>query len=326
MTTTARALIVTTVILVLVAFVPGLLLSIAGLDEASGAGLLGAFAAFLAALLGGWRVGLVLVVPLAVASALAVAVSDSPWLAAVLMLVVAGARDWLATRGLHNALTSAVIAIGFLVADPPAQSTSLPDPAFVGLVVAAAALYGAGVVALLSRRLPARPALPTVSGSRALVFAVSNGLLMAVATWVVVRLDLGHTGAWLLLTMVVVSQPYVQDGFDKALQRAGGTVLGFIAAMAVSALTSTTAILYLVGMGALMAGSVLYLKHRPYWMFAGCLTLAIVMLEGASSSVEVTADSRLIATLVGAGAALAMTAALQPYARRAAQRRGVDHY
>jgi hypothetical protein len=50
------------------------------------------------------------------------------------------------------------------------------------------------------------------------------------------------------------------------------------------------------------------------------------MLEGASSSVETTAAKRLIATLVGAGAALAVTAAMQPYAKRQAQRLGLTHY
>lgn len=326
MTSTARALVVSTIMLVLVAFLPGLFLSIVGLDAAAGAGLLGAFAAFLAALLGGWRVGLAVVLPLAVAAGLAVAVHPNAWLAALLMLVVAGARDWLSTRGLHNALTSAVIAIGFLVADPPTSTTSLPDPLFIGLVVGAAALYGAGVVGLLSRGKHTRPEQPRVSPSRALVFAVSNGLLMAVATWFVIRLDLGHTGAWMLLTIVVVSQPYVQDGFDKALQRAGGTMLGIVAAVGVGALTTSPAILYIVGMAGVMATSVLLMQRRPYWLVAACLTLAIVMLMGASSSIEETAAHRLIATLVGVGAALAVTAAMQPFAKRTAQKHGLTHY
>lgn len=196
----------------------------------------------------------------------------------------------------------------------------------MGLVVGAAALYGAGVVALMRHRIPAWAEKPRISSSRALVFAVSNGLLMAVATWFVIALDLGHTGAWLLLTIVVVSQPYVQDGFTKALQRAGGTLLGFGVAFLVGAATSNVVILYVVGMVALMAAATLMLQRRPYWMFAASLTLTVVMLEGASSSVEATAISRLVATLVGAGAALAVTAVLQPFAKSSAQKHGVTHY
>lgn len=321
-----KAIVGGVIILVLATLLPGLVMSAIGWSAATGVAILGVMSSFIASVMSSWRVGLGLALPLAIASALAASVTHNPWLAALVMLVVAGSRGLLAMRGLHVALTTAVIAVGFVVAQPPASATSLPDSLFVGIVMLAFALYGAGIVALLSRRLPSLKPTPALVAPRAELFAVTSGILMAVATWFVIRLDLGHTGAWMLLTIVVVLQPYVQDGFHKALQRAGGTILGFAGAMIVGYLIHWTPLLYMLGMVAMGAALIMMMTKRPYWVYAAYLTAAIVLLEGASTSIEDTAEQRLAATLVGAAAALAVTLALQPWAKRVATKRGLTHY
>lgn len=326
MATTGRAVIAGVVLLVVTALLPGLALGVAGLSAQTSVATLGILSGLFAALGGGPRVGVLLAAPLGLAAGLAVALDHDAWLAAALLLVVAGSRGWLATRGLHGALTTAVVAVGFIVSDPPAAGTWVPEPVMAGLVMLGGALYGAGVVALvrLKRPSPASPAHLTAPRARA--FALVSGITVAAVTWAVVRFDVGHTGAWVILTVVVVLQPYVQDGTRKAVQRAGGTVIGFAAVYLIGLATDSLIALYILGMAALVLAIVLSIAARPYWAFAGALTAAIVLLEGASTSVTDTALQRLGATAVGVALALAVTALEQPWAKRAAHRHGVTHY
>lgn len=324
--TTGRAVIVGVLVLVGTALLPGLVLAMAGLSAQTSVATLGILSGLFAALLGGPRAGVLLAGPLALATGLAVAVSHDPWLAALLMLVVVGTRGWLATRGLHVALTTAAVAVGFIVSDPPAASTSVPEPLMAGMVMLVGTLYGAGVVALVRLKRPMATPPQPLSTRRAWAFTIATGVTVAAVTWAVVRFDVGHTGAWVILTLLVVLQPYVQDGIQKALQRAGGTVVGFAAVYAIGLLTGNLVVLYLAGMAALVLAIVLSITGRPYWSFAGALTAAIVLLEGASSSVTDTAVHRLGATVIGVAVALIVTALEQPWAKRAASRYGASHY
>lgn len=132
-----------------------------------------------------------------------------------------------------------------------------------------------------------------------LAYSLILALLVGVATYFVVDLDLGHTGGWIILTILVVFQPSFGDGFHRAVRRAAGTLLGFIIAILCGAVLPSGALLSLAGTDFLMAAFALMLQGRPYCLYATVLTPAIVLLESAGSTVDEVAEERLGATLIG---------------------------
>ncbi|MEI8083609.1 MAG: hypothetical protein WCI74_17370, partial [Actinomycetes bacterium] len=145
----AKVLLASVLTMVVAVMLPALVLNIVGWKEIAGAGFLGAMCCFLAGSMGSVRTAFVLVLPLAVASGLAVAVAHNAWFAAVLMAIVAGGRGVSAALGLSGPLTMAPISVGFLLAQPPDPRAGNPAWLSVGLIVFACALFATLVVYLM---------------------------------------------------------------------------------------------------------------------------------------------------------------------------------
>jgi uncharacterized membrane protein YccC len=149
-----------------------------------------------------------------------------------------------------------------------------------------------------------------------LTFSLVLAFLVGAATWAVVALDLGHTGGWIILTIVVVFQPSLGAGFTKAAHRAAGTVLGFLIAILVGSLVPGGPLLSVIGTVFLMVAVFFMLQGRPYWLYATVLTPAIVLLESSGSTVNTVAEERLGATLIGVAVTLIVMLALVPFSTR----------
>jgi uncharacterized membrane protein YccC len=168
---------------------------------------------------------------------------------------------------------------------------------------------------VLRSRLP-QPRLTEIDHRRAAVFALTSAIVIGVSTWVVVAFDLRHGGAWFLMTILIVLQPFTKDSLTKTVYRAAGTTLGFAFTMLVAALVSAPAVFYAVGVVAIGMTVITFIQHRPYWHYATFLTIAVVMLEGAGSSVIDLDVQRLTATLAGSALALIATSVALPLQRR----------
>ena len=315
-----------TVVMTLAVMTPAVVLIAIDWKQVAGVAAIAAMSCYLAAALGGIRIALLLTLPLAIASALAFAVASNAWAAAVLMAVVAGARGLCSRWGYSGALTMAAIGVAFIVATPPQPQSPLPHTLFVGLVVLVAGLYATVMVYLLRRFLPPPMHVPPVDAKRAWAYAVVLGLLVGIATWFIVDLRLGHPGAWIVLTLIIVVQPYVTDEMSKALSRAGGTVLGFLIAMAVGLLVHSPTLIAVIGEIALITAVSLMSLGRPYWQFACGITVAMVLFSGASSSVPKYDVDRLGATLIGIAMALVVVAILAPLSKRYSARIGDEKF
>lgn len=311
-------------VLVVTMLLPGFVLSAFGLTEAAGIAALVGVCVLLASLLADRRVAVLLVPPLAVAGWLACLVSDRPWLAALVMACCAGAAGLTARWGMASAVSMAPITVGFVLADPPALRAD--NPALTtGVIMLATGLLTAAAGWLMARHLPS-PSLQSASAPRAEAYAALLALLTGVAAWIVVTFHWSHAGAWLIMTILVVVQPYLQDSWTRTLNRLAGTVLGFVLAIACMPLGQWPPFAYVVGAVAMFLALAAKVQHRAYWIYATFLTLAIVMLEGTGTSIEDTARERLVATLVGAAMALIATAILAPIYRRSATQRGLDRW
>lgn len=313
-----KTLVVAVALMMIAGFAPAMVLGVLGHASSANVAVLAGMAVLIACVGGaGWRTGIVIAAPFACFAGLAVWAAPHPWPSAIVLATAAFLRGYAAKVGLHDALAMTVISLGFLVASPPGSDTAVPEPMSVALVVLASALWGTFVMFLLRGRLRPRNVAP-LDPIRVVAYSLALAALVGVATWFVVDLGLGHTGGWVILTVVVVFQPSLGAGFTKAAQRAAGTVLGFVLAIAVGALVPAGPVLYLVGSAFSMVAFVVMLQGRPYWLFATFLTPAIVLLESAGSTVARVAEERLGATLVGVVFTTLVMLALTPFAKRLA--------
>lgn len=314
------------ILVTVVAFVPGLVCTALGFKAAAGVAAIGAVSGMSGAVRGGWRIGLRASLATGIASALAVLAVHSAW-AAFLVFLLIGLRLAIAgANGLWPAYVLVPISAGFVLGEDPSVSGNLLlDALLVGLILAGSGVFAVLVthVAIRERTIPRAAAL---TRSRALAFGLTLGVLLGIAAAIVVQFQLGHTGAWVILTVSIIVQPYLQDGFAKALQRAGGTLLGLVIAVGIAIIIPSTPVIYTVAVIASILAMLFMVEQRPYWIYATALTIAIVGLEGASTSILGTARDRFLATLIGAGLSLAAIAILLPFARRKAHESGITHY
>lgn len=310
-----KAIATSVLLMVIAGFAPAGVMGALGWRSAVSVAMLGGLATFLACTMGrGWQTGLVIAVPFSVLTALAVWAAPYAFAAAIVLAVAAFLRGYGAKAGIHNALLTTVIALGFIVSDPPKFTGSLPSALVAGLVMLATTLW-VTLIVFLAKKWVHPPQLAPLETARVIWFSSILAIMVGVATWFVVDLNLGHGGGWIILTIVVVYQPYLGDSFKKAGARAIGTVLGFLIAIIVGAFVTNGPVLYLLGTVCLVVAMVFMMAGKPYWLFATFLTPAIVLYESAGSTVEKVAVERLDATLIGIAGTLAVMLILLPLAK-----------
>lgn len=274
----------------------------------------------------GVRAGLIVAVLVGAAGAL-VALASSLWIvAAVAMAVVGFAFGMTARRGWQVALSSIPSTVGFVVSDAQGMGPGIGETAvYIAAAFTVWGLLTVGIVSLFARRIR-MPVAEPVSDSRALAYASLLAVLAFVTTSIALAANLGHPGGWLIMTPFIVLQPYVQKSWDKSLRRASGTVLGFAMAYLSASYITSDGVLYAIGIVSFAVAMYAMVRHWDYVVYAAFLTLAIVILEGIGTSVEVTAEYRLEATAGGVALALGAMALALPLYKRAARRYQLDEY
>ncbi len=313
-------------LLTLLCFVPGVVCSALGLSSLAGLAAIGAIGGALSTVAGGSRLGIEVSIGVGVASGLALLCTGNPWLALLLFLALGLLVGIRGMAGSWPSLIYVPMAAGFALGEDPTLNA---NPMVNGLI-AAIALAGSGLLATLvawftSKRMPPRTATP-ISRTRGITYGVALGILLGAAAFAMDALSLDHTGSWIILTIVIVLQPYVQDAWRKSLERAAGTIIGVLIAMLIGIAVSLPTIIYVIGIIAMFLAIVAQLDRKPYWVFAIPLTVGIVCFVSAGRHVIDTAEQRLIATLIGAAAALLVTLIVGPVSRRKARQAGIDHY
>ena len=313
MTTSAASLfngkhVAIAVVITFVPMLPSLLLAPLGWGDATGPFLLATMAALMASVFAGIRLGLMVTVGLAIADMLALAAAPSPVWAGLVMATVALLYGLSARRGLTSMIVTAPVAIAFTLADPPTlqQGSMLADALALGLFALLGGLWGTAFGSLLGRKVP-RKAPPLSSWTKAVVFGMTMALVLGVTMGIVVSTGIGHSGAWILMTILLVLQPAMGQTFRKSLERALGTLLGFGIALVVALLVSNTALLLALGIAFLTLAVYVKLDSRStYWQFTTALTPGIVLAEGSTADAVSLDIDRLWASFIGVGVALAL--------------------
>jgi hypothetical protein len=305
-------------LLVIIPLLPTVLLSPLGLGATIGSFALGAMAGLFAAILVSARFALLLSGLMGVVNFLAVPASSSIVLSGILMAAASLLYGLTYRRGIGGAVVMGPLAVVFTLAMPPqplAHQDVWANALVVGAVTVIGALWGAGMGRVLARFAPHHTLQP-IPVAHAVMFAVTIAVVTGVTMGFVIGLQLQHGGAWILLTILMVSQPALHQTWRKTCQRVVGTALGFLIVLVLSLLHVQNWSAVVLGL-VFMAAAV-YIKldsTTAYWQFAMFLTPAIVLLEGASTGVVTTDVARLVYTLIGAAVALGVVVVYRLVAR-----------
>jgi len=313
MSPTSRKHAVIAVVGLFIPMIPSFVLFPLGLSMTMGQFVCGVLVGLLCAAMIGARTALGVSAVLTVATFLAFLSTWQPVLAGLVMAASAGLYGLSSRRGLVGVATAAPISVAFTLATPPqmlAGATHLQNATVLALVSLAGALWGVGVGALLMRK-RTRPQVPVTP----LKAAIALGVILAIATGItmsiVVANDLQNGGAWIILTILVISLPALGATWRKAIERLIGTIIGFCIAFVVSLVAPSGWVDVLISL--VFFALTAYVKldsPKQYWQFTMFLTPAVVLAAGSSTNVLSTDVWRVIATVIGAAISMGIVAVL----------------
>ena len=320
---TGLFMVITTVVM----FVPPVIAHAAGYPSLAGALVMPTVAAFLPALLADTRTSIFAAGMVSAGSAAAVAVSGNSILAGLTMAAVAFITGLGCHWGRSKNLMIVPITVGFVICLPPnAASDRATDALLVGAASLAAALWGTLAGSLLGRRSPKPPHKPEV-WVRTLWYAAVLAILTGVAAGISVGISWGHAGAWFIMTVVLVFQPYLQDAFQRTWQRGAGTVIGVLLAFLIHLVMPWSTVELILGEIFLIVSMLVISTGKyPYWFFTSLITPAIVLLAGSSGNFMATDGARLLATFAGVGLAFAAEFLLAPTYRARAKKHNLERF
>ncbi len=281
-----------------------------------GVGFFGLFGG-LGALGGRWRLGLLATAFLAITGGLAVAFAWTPLLGALLLAGIGIATGLAARYHLQAIVATIGIGIGFLIVMPPPLPGFPPPTAFdaayalaVAGILAGTGLWTVVAYGYLTRTLPSRSQDPLPDRTIHL-FTIALAVALFVGTFIVLRWYPGGTGAWLIMTILIVLQPDWNDLRMRTVHRTIGTLLG-VAVAAALVLVVPPDLHALVGVPLILV-AVAYRESGVYWRYTTILTPGVVMLvtQGMDQTEALTTDgARLAFTLGAIGVVVAVAAVM----------------
>ena len=288
--------------------VPTIVVSLCGWDTAQSLAMLAAMGGLFSATGLGLRGVVILTVATGVGTFAASFVGANP-LYAVLVMLVAGASLGIANLwGLSVWNFMFPVLVAAVIAQPPHIVDGLvPNALATGSLTMACVLVG-GLLTRLIVRTPHQTTVTTYPVKVIIMYAVNLSLLLAGAGYVAAAFHQELLGVWTALTVVVVLiEPYAGETSRKALQRAAGTILGFLLAIGVSASLLPDFLYYAVGLLFIEVALLMrFVGARKSWGFVMFLTPGVVLLSGPPSHVGQVDDFRLYATVIAAGACLVL--------------------
>jgi hypothetical protein len=286
--------------------IPTIVITLLGWNSASSLAMLAAMGGLFSAAGLGWRGLIPLAIATGVGTFLATFVNNDPLASAVLMLAVGAALGSVNKWGLSVWNFMFPVLVTAVIAQPPLVSTDQMTNAFAtGAIGLGCVLLGGALTTLIVKK-PVQKEITKYTLKVNVVYAVNLALLLSAAGYFAALKHQELLGMWAALSVVIILiEPYSGQNTTKALQRAAGTVLGFLLAIGVSA-SELPHILYLVA-GLLfieIALLVSFVGKREYWEYVMFLTPGVVLLSGPAKDVGQVSDFRLEATILAVLACL----------------------
>ncbi len=110
----------------------------------------------------------------------------------------------------------------------------------------------------------------------------------------------GLAGAWLLISIVAITQPDLDGAFSRGAQRVSGTLVSMVAAIGLGLLaTNPVADVMIDTTLMVVAIHLLLISRQPSWVGIAALTPAVVLINAPGRSVLGVSLDRLAFTLLG---------------------------
>jgi hypothetical protein len=295
--------------LVVLLAIPAILAQQLWLPSSAGVFMLGALPSAIAVVVVGAKRAIQIAVAAALGGAVAAAFAGNAWVGAILIAAMAGYGGYSARYGNESPVLLVPVVVSFIVIAPPdlvdRSGTTLTGLQYA-FVISAALLIGGtwvAIVGLYLARNMERAVDEPVEESVALGYGIALAASTGVATFVAARYFPGSTGAWVILTILLVMKPRATDMWRTARHRVGGTLLGALVAgglvlgMSVAGIPLESWALILGAVFLIIALSVL--RVQPYWQFVTFLTPAIILLKSSGDDTLRLDGQRVVMTLIG---------------------------
>jgi hypothetical protein len=302
--------------------VPAVVVGVAWNSAGTSVVILGSILALATTATAGYRAGVSAAVALVLLAPLALVAGLLPIAGACLMAVMCLMSGATALWGLHVAFRMVPLYIAFLMLSPPVFNGVAAEPLSTTYVLSATTMLilGCGWSLLLARpflaKLPKRE-LTHNPLSATVAYTTATTVLCSVSTLIVLMLETGHAGAWLIMTLLIVMQVAPTATLEKTGQRLGGTVLGAALAAGISMVATTTAALAMWAFAMMVAAMTVFTGPR-YWLYVTFLTPAVILLSSTPGNVLRLDAQRLGYTALGALLAVAASGGVFWYQRKRA--------
>ena len=315
--------------LVVLLAIPAILAQQIWLPSSAGVFMLGALPSAIAVVVVGAKRAIQIAVAAALGGAVAAAFAGNAWVGAILIAAMAGYGGYSARYGNESPVLLVPVVVSFIVIAPPdlvdRSGTTLTGLHYA-FVISAALLIGGtwvAIVGLYLARNMERAVDEPVEESVALGYGIALAASTGLATFVAARYFPGSTGAWVILTILLVMKPRSTDMWRTARHRVGGTLLGAVMAgglvlgMSVAGIPLESWALILGAVFLILALSVL--RVQPYWQFVTFLTPAIILLKSSGDDTLRLDGQRVVMTLIGTLMALAFAVLVREVNHRVRQ-------
>lgn len=296
----------------LVALVPAGLMVVMGWTGAITPALFALGAATAATVAGGFRLGVIVTVTVAVAAVVAIPLGEFPVAVAALMIVLGGVYGFWSAAGYTSAAMLIPALVPYLVRDPPGIfATTAPnvDVQYLAAFFFVFTISGIWVSFVMSKLVLKGKSFPGPTQSRrpAVIFGIILGAIAGVVVAVALAAAPETQWPWITLTMFLLANPTGHIDAKQVRDRVTGTVIGLAVALLLSQADLSGAALGILAVLLITAALVVRIDKKPYWMFVMIMTPAIVLMDASGANTEWVAEQRLLFTLLGATITIAVT-------------------
>jgi hypothetical protein len=277
---------------------------------------LGGAAVVSSLLLGGQTIAYLTVGLLTALTPIAIVSGTVPVAGAALEALMCFGVGLSAARGLHRGMLLIPMYVTFLIIAPPpwsgltaADRTSTSYLLWNMLFLGGGALWAALVFPPLLRRAKMSPHRPEPwAPVDTVVYTITITVLCTASTLGVLIWRPGANGAWLVVTVLAVTQLGRDATVKRTWARIAGTVVGVTIAAVVASISGTQAVLISVGLVLTVILVVIALSPHSYFLWTVVVTPQVVLFTSTSVADVKTTDAQRLA-FTGIGLALTLLAA-----------------
>jgi Fusaric acid resistance protein-like len=280
--------------------------AISGQGTAASWAALGGAVALTNLMIGGRAIAYLSVGLLTALTPVAIVSGAVPVAGAGLMAIMCFGVGLSAAQGLHRGMLLIPMYLAFMIIAPPPWSGHAVDRTSTSyllwnmLFLGGGALWAALVFPPLLRKqkMPPRPEPWTRDDT--LIYTTTITVLCTASTLGVLIWRPGSNGAWLVLTLLAVTQFGADTHLKRTLGRVAGTVTGVVIAAIVASVSGSEAVLLAIGLVLLVITVVIMLGPHSYVLYSIFITPTVVLFTSTSiADVPATDKQRLVFTLIG---------------------------